>query len=140
MNRPPPPLTMLLARHTRRRDLTIGLLLAAAAPAVRAQEGAAQHRIAIVIASGPVARLNDPTSHAWRAFWEGGRVGNGLFINKNGNSGRAAPLPSVFRETRANDRAAGAADVAREDDADGPATARPRFIQPRKVSRDTEQP
>jgi hypothetical protein len=54
----------------RRRDFAVGLLLAAAAPTVRAQEPTRQHRIAIVIASGPAARVNDPTSSAWRAFWE----------------------------------------------------------------------
>jgi putative tryptophan/tyrosine transport system substrate-binding protein len=54
----------------RRRDFTVGLLLAAAFLLAWAQEAARQHGIAIVIASGPVARLNDPTSHAWRAFWE----------------------------------------------------------------------
>jgi len=48
----------------RRRDLTIGLLLAATPRTGGAQEPAKQHRIAIVIASGPVTRLNDPRSHA----------------------------------------------------------------------------
>ena len=43
----------------RRRDFTIGLLLAAATQPVRAQERAAQHRIAIVIPAGPVARISD---------------------------------------------------------------------------------
>jgi hypothetical protein len=39
----------------RRRDSTIGLLLAAAAQSVQAQERAKQHRIAIVIPAGAVA-------------------------------------------------------------------------------------
>jgi putative ABC transport system substrate-binding protein len=43
----------------RRRDFTIGLLLAAASRPVRGQEPAKQHRIAIVIPSGPVARISD---------------------------------------------------------------------------------
>lgn len=43
----------------RRRDFTIGLLLAAAARPLQAQEQAKQHRIAIVIRSGPVARISD---------------------------------------------------------------------------------
>jgi putative tryptophan/tyrosine transport system substrate-binding protein len=42
----------------RRRDFTIGVLLAAATQPVRAQEQAKQHRIAIVIPSGPVTRIN----------------------------------------------------------------------------------
>jgi hypothetical protein len=61
----------------RRRDfigamyaVAVALPFAAAAHSVQAQERAEQHRIAIVIASGPVARLDDPTSHAWHAFWE----------------------------------------------------------------------
>jgi hypothetical protein len=53
----------------RRRDFTIGLLLASAT-SVRAQEPAKLHRIAIVIPSGPVARVDDPTSRPWQAFWE----------------------------------------------------------------------
>jgi putative ABC transport system substrate-binding protein len=61
---------MLLSRHTRRRDFAIGLLLAAAARTALTQQPTKQHRIAIVIASGPVTRLNDPTSSAWRAFWQ----------------------------------------------------------------------
>ncbi len=54
----------------RRRDFTAGLLLAAATRPVRAQQPAKQHRIAIVISSGPVTRVNDPASRAWQAFWE----------------------------------------------------------------------
>ena len=54
----------------RRRDFTIGLLLATAARTGRAQEATKQHRIAIVIPSGPVARAHDPTSHAFQAFWQ----------------------------------------------------------------------
>jgi putative ABC transport system substrate-binding protein len=37
---------------------------------VRAQERTKQHRIAIVISTGPVTRINDPASRNWRAFWE----------------------------------------------------------------------
>ena len=54
----------------RRRDFSIGLLLAAAARTGRAQEATKQHRIAIVISTGPVARVHDPTSHAFQAFWQ----------------------------------------------------------------------
>jgi len=52
----------------RRRDFTLGLLLAAAARTGWAQEATKQHRIAIVISTGPVARVYDPTSHAFQAF------------------------------------------------------------------------
>jgi putative tryptophan/tyrosine transport system substrate-binding protein len=53
----------------RRRDFTIGLLLATAAQSVPAQEPAQRHRVAIVIASGPATRVDDPTSGYWQAFW-----------------------------------------------------------------------
>jgi hypothetical protein len=43
----------------RRRDFTVGLLLASAAQSVRAQEPAKQRRIAIVISTGPAASIND---------------------------------------------------------------------------------
>jgi hypothetical protein len=48
----------------RRRDFTIGLLLAAAAPSVRAQEEVKQHRIAIVIPAGPVGVINETSGDA----------------------------------------------------------------------------
>lgn len=54
----------------RRRDFAAGLLLAAAVRTVRAQERAKQHRIAIVIASGPANRVDDPGSGYWQGFWE----------------------------------------------------------------------
>jgi putative ABC transport system substrate-binding protein len=54
----------------RRREFTIGLLLAAATQSVWAQERAKQYRIAIVITAGPVAGIDDPASRPWRAFWE----------------------------------------------------------------------
>jgi hypothetical protein len=43
----------------RRRDFTIGVLLAAAAPKARAQEPAKQHRIAVVVPTGPFAVISD---------------------------------------------------------------------------------
>ena len=54
----------------RRRDFAIGLSLAAVARMAPGQEPAKQHRIAIVIPAGPVARINDPESRYWQAFWE----------------------------------------------------------------------
>jgi putative ABC transport system substrate-binding protein len=82
----------------RRRDFTIGLLLASAAQSVRAQHPAKQHRIAIVIASGPVARLNDPTSHAWRAFWQelrrlGDIEGENLIVERYSAGGGPRGIP-----------------------------------------------
>jgi putative ABC transport system substrate-binding protein len=87
----------------RRRDFTVGLLLAAAFPPAWAQEAARQHRIAIVIASGPVARLNDPTSHAWRAFWEelrrlGDVEGHNLTVQRYSGEGRPEGYADLARQ------------------------------------------
>jgi len=46
----------------KRRDFTIGLLLAAGARPTRAQERAKQHRIAIVIPAGAVAIISETSS------------------------------------------------------------------------------
>jgi putative tryptophan/tyrosine transport system substrate-binding protein len=85
----------------RRRDFTIGLLLASATR-VLAQEPAKQ-RIAIVIASGPITRLNDPTSHAWRAFWEelrrlGDGEGQNLTVERYTGEGRPEGYTDLARE------------------------------------------
>ena len=62
----------------RRRDFTIGLLLAAATRPVRAQEQAKKRRIAIVITAGPIARISDTGSLFWQAFFaELRRLGDG---------------------------------------------------------------
>jgi putative ABC transport system substrate-binding protein len=54
----------------RRRDLAIGLLLAAAVGTVRAQERAKQHRIAIVVSTTPAASISDTGNRIWQAFFE----------------------------------------------------------------------
>jgi putative ABC transport system substrate-binding protein len=87
----------------RRRDFTIGLFLAVATQSVRAQEAAKQHRIAIVIASGPVTRINDATSTAWRAFWEelrrlGDVEGQNLTIERYSGEGRPAGYADLARQ------------------------------------------
>jgi putative tryptophan/tyrosine transport system substrate-binding protein len=86
----------------RRRDFTAGLLLAAATRPVWAQEAAKQHRIAIVIASGPVSRLNDPASHAWQAFWEelrrlGDIEGQNLTVERYSGEGRPEGYADLAR-------------------------------------------
>ena len=87
----------------RRRDFTVGVLLAGAARTVRAQERAKQHRIAIVIASGPVARINDPASHAWQAFLQGLRrlgeiEGQNLTVERYSGEGRPEGYADLARE------------------------------------------
>jgi putative tryptophan/tyrosine transport system substrate-binding protein len=78
----------------RRRDFAIGLLFAATTPTLRAQEPAKQHRIAIVISTGPIARINDPNSRAWQAFWKelrrlGEVEGKNLTVDRYSGEGAA---------------------------------------------------
>ena len=88
----------------RRRDFSLGLLLAGAVPPAPPQEPTKQqHRIAIVIASGPVARLNDPTSHAWQAFWQelrrlGDIEGKNLTVERYSGEGRPEGYADLARE------------------------------------------
>jgi putative tryptophan/tyrosine transport system substrate-binding protein len=87
----------------RRRDFTIGLLLAGAARSVRGQEHAKQHRIAIVIASGPVTRINDSGSDAWQAFWAdlrrlGDVEGQNLTVERYSGEGRPEGYADLARE------------------------------------------
>jgi putative ABC transport system substrate-binding protein len=86
----------------RRRDLTLGLLLATAVGTVRAQERAKQHRIAI-ITTQPVANIDDPTIPIFRAFFEelrrlGDVEGPNLAIERYSGGGRPAVYPDLARE------------------------------------------
>jgi putative tryptophan/tyrosine transport system substrate-binding protein len=86
----------------RRRDFTIALLLAAAAPTGRTQEATNQHRIAIVISTGPVTRVYDPTSHAFQAFWQelhrlGDAEGQNLIVDLYSGEGRPAGFADLAR-------------------------------------------
>jgi putative ABC transport system substrate-binding protein len=87
----------------RRRDFTVGLLLAATTQSVWAQEPAKQHRIAIVISTGPVTRINDPASRYWQAFWEELRrlsdvEGQNLIVERYSGEGRPALFADLARE------------------------------------------
>jgi putative ABC transport system substrate-binding protein len=86
----------------RRRDFTMGVLLAAAARTGWAQEAPKQHRIAIVISTGPVARVHDPTSHAFQAFWQelhrlGDAEGQNLIVDLYSGEGRPAGFADLAR-------------------------------------------
>src|SRR4051812_33852569 len=60
VNRPPSPLTMLLSRHTRRREFIVGLVLTATTRRAQAEQpGGKAYRIAVVHPSLPVASLNE---------------------------------------------------------------------------------
>jgi hypothetical protein len=77
----------------RRRDFTIGLLLASTVRIARAQEPAKQHRLAI-IAAGPVARIHDPGIRFFQQFFEElRRLGDveGQNLTVNGYSGGGRP-------------------------------------------------
>jgi putative tryptophan/tyrosine transport system substrate-binding protein len=87
----------------RRREFTVGLLLAAAAQSVRAQQRAKLHRIAIVITAGPVTRIDDPGSRAWRAFWEELRLlgdieDQNLTVERYSGEGRPEGYADLARE------------------------------------------
>jgi putative ABC transport system substrate-binding protein len=87
----------------RRRDFAMGLLLAAGAGAVRAQERAKQRRIAIVVSTSPVASINDTGIHAWRAFFAelrglGDVEGQNLTVARYSGEGRPAGFADLARE------------------------------------------
>jgi putative tryptophan/tyrosine transport system substrate-binding protein len=86
----------------RRRDFTIGLLLAATHQPVRAQETTKQHRIAIVEAYS-VAVIDDPGSRYWQAFWQelrrlGDVEGQNLAVARYSIEGRPETDAEVARE------------------------------------------
>jgi putative tryptophan/tyrosine transport system substrate-binding protein len=86
----------------RRRDFTIGLLLAAAARSAPAQVPTKQHRIAL-ITTQPVANIDDPTIPVFRAFFEelrrlGDVEGPSLAIERYSGGGRPAVYPDLARE------------------------------------------
>jgi putative tryptophan/tyrosine transport system substrate-binding protein len=87
----------------RRRDFTIGLLLAGATRSVRAQEPAKQHRIAFVIPSGPVARISDNGgSRFYQAIFEelrrlGDIEGKTLTVERYSGEGRPEGFADLAR-------------------------------------------
>ena len=86
----------------RRRDFTIGVLLATATRA-QAQQPAKSHRIAIVISTGPATRVDDPASRWWQAFWEelsrlGDVEGQNLTVDRYSGEGRPEGFADLARE------------------------------------------
>jgi putative ABC transport system substrate-binding protein len=87
----------------RRRDFTTGLLLGAASQSVRAQERAKQHRIAIVIPAGAVARIRDSGIPLYQAFFGelrrlGDVEGQNLTIDRYSGEGRPEGYTDLARE------------------------------------------
>ena len=87
----------------RRRDFAIGLLLAAARTA-RAQQPAQQHRIAIVIPSGPVALISDKGGRRfYQAIFEelrrlGDIEGQNLIVERYSGEGRPEGFSDLARD------------------------------------------
>jgi len=92
----------------RRRDFTIGLLLAATTPSVRAQKPA-KHRIAIVIPAGPVSVISGDTSsdpfsrRFWQPFFDelrrlGDVEGQNLTLERYSGEGRPEGFSDLARE------------------------------------------
>ena len=86
----------------RRRDLTIGLLLAPAIRTVWAQPVPKQHRIAIVISIGRVASIDNPANRFWRPFFEelrrlGDVEGRNLVVERYSGEGRTESFPDLAR-------------------------------------------
>ena len=84
----------------RRRDFTIGLLLAASTQSVPAQE---QHRIAIIIPAGAVASISDIGSRFWRVFFEelrrlGDVEGQNLTVERYSGDGRPEDYADLTRK------------------------------------------
>jgi putative tryptophan/tyrosine transport system substrate-binding protein len=92
----------------RRRDFTIGVLLATATRSARAQQSAKQHRIAIVIPAGPVDIISDTGSEPirrrlYQAFFEelrrlGDVEGQNLAIERYSGEGRPEGYADLARE------------------------------------------
>ena len=87
----------------RRRDFTIGLLLASAVGAVRAQERAKQHRIAMVRPAGPVALMSEGGLRIWRVFLQelrrlGDVEGQNLTIERYSGEGHPERYTDLARE------------------------------------------
>jgi len=81
----------------------IGLLLAAAARPVPAQERPKQRRIAIVISTGPAAGIDDKGIRTWQAFFEelrrlGDVEGQSLTVERYSGEGRPEGFADLARE------------------------------------------
>jgi putative ABC transport system substrate-binding protein len=88
----------------RRRDFTVGLLFAARAVGLaRAQQPAKQHRIAIVIPSGPATRISDTLPRLYQPFFDelrrlGDIEGRNLTIERYSGEGRREGYDDLARE------------------------------------------
>jgi putative ABC transport system substrate-binding protein len=86
----------------RRRDFTVGLLLASATSAL-AQETAKQHRIAIVRPAGSVALISETGIHFYKEFFKelrrlGDVEGQNLTVERHSGEGRPERFADLARE------------------------------------------
>jgi putative tryptophan/tyrosine transport system substrate-binding protein len=88
----------------RRRDFTVGLLLAGGTRSARAQEPAKQHRIAIVIPSGPVDRISATGgSRVFQVFFDelrrlGDMEGETLTVERYSGKGQPEGFSDLARD------------------------------------------
>jgi ABC transporter substrate binding protein len=87
----------------RRRDFTIGLLVAATVPMVRAQEPTKHHRIAIIRPAGSVALISETGIRFYREFFGelrrlGDVEGQNLIVERYSGEGRPDRLDDLARE------------------------------------------
>jgi putative ABC transport system substrate-binding protein len=87
----------------RRRDFTVGLLLAASVQTVRAQEPVKQRRIAMVRPAGPVNLMTDAGLRIWQVFFEelrrlGDVEGKNLTVERYSGEGHPEGFADLARE------------------------------------------
>src|SRR6516164_4869773 len=87
----------------RRRDFTIGVLLASAAQSVGAQEASKQRRIAVVRPSGSLALISDTGISFYRAFFAelrrlGDVEGKNLTVERYSGEGQPEHYADLARE------------------------------------------
>jgi putative tryptophan/tyrosine transport system substrate-binding protein len=87
----------------RRRDFTMGLLLATAVGAAWAQEPAKEHRIAIIRGAGPAAIMRDTGDPLWHAFFEELRLvgdveGQTLIVERYSGEGKPESYADLARD------------------------------------------
>ena len=90
----------------KRRNLTIGPLLAGGAHSARAEEPAKQHRIAIVIPAGSIAGISDTGDRLYRAIFQelrrlGYVEGQNLTVERYSGEGRPKGFPDLARDVAA---------------------------------------
>jgi putative tryptophan/tyrosine transport system substrate-binding protein len=94
---------MLLSRHTRRRDVIAGLLVAATMGRAQAQQGLKSFRIAIADPSTPVSEMNEAGSFpGYRALFKelrrlGYVEGQNLAVERHSGDGRTEQLRELAR-------------------------------------------